>query len=277
MSFFRGNGFCFETGSRTYIMGILNVTPDSFYDGGRYNSPELAVKHAAELEADGADIIDIGANSTRPGAVLLTAGEELEILKSCLPDVVKAVDVPVSVDTFYPEAADFALEAGARIINDVSGRITSLMTDTVKRHNAGYIVTHNPLFSSSEAADYSADGGVVNSVRAFFDSVGEELAASGILAEQLIFDIGIGFSKTQSDDVELIRNLGRLKRGTGNLLAALSNKRMTAVFPEMTKAERLYSTIAADTLAIAGRADFIRVHNVREAKLSAEMADRIVR
>lgn len=276
MCSFKGNGFCFPLGRRTYIMGILNITPDSFYDGGEYNTPERAVEHAIRLEREGADIIDVGANSTRPGAELLSAEKEAEIIKAFLPSIVNAVSVPVSVDTFYPEVAELSLNIGARIINDVSGRVSPEMTEIIGKYNAGLVVMHNPLFSSSEAGDYSTEGGAVNAVKAFFEKAEAELISAGISREQLLFDTGIGFSKSAEDNLEIIRKLSQLSHGRA-LLTALSNKRMTVVDENMTKEERLYSTVAADTLAIVGGTDFIRVHNVRQAKLAAEMADRIVR
>ena len=274
---FKGNGFCFETGKRTYIMGVLNITPDSFYDGGRYNSIDRAVSHIRRLEMDGADIIDVGANSTNPEVEILSVKDELKVIGDMLPEIIKATAVPVSVDTFYPEVARFALESGAKIINDVSGKINPEMLKLIKKYRAGYIVMHNPLFSSKEAADYSGCGGVANSVEAFFENCEKEVENAGISREQVLFDIGIGFSKNQFDDNELLKNISTFRKEGRALLVALSNKRMTSVLPDMTKADRLYSTIAYDTLAIAGGADFIRVHNVREAKIAAEAADRIVR
>ncbi len=274
---FKGNGFCFETGRSTYIMGVLNITPDSFYDGGRYNSVDRAVSHIRRLEMDGADIIDVGANSTNPKVEILGVKDELKVIGAMLPDIINAAGVPVSVDTFYPEVARFALESGAKIINDVSGRINPEMLTLIKKYRAGYTVMHNPLFSSKEAADYTECNGVANSVEAFFESCEKELENAGISREQVLFDIGIGFSKNQFDDNELLRNMRSFGKEGRNLLVALSNKRMTSVLPDMTKSDRLYSTIAYDTLAIAGGADFIRVHNVREARIAAEAADRIVR
>ena len=172
---FKGNGFCFETGKRTYIMGVLNITPDSFYDGGRYNSIDRAVSHIRRLEMDGADIIDVGANSTNPEVEILSVKDELKVIGDMLPEIIKATAVPISVDTFYPEVARFALESGAKIINDVSGKINPEMLKLIKKYKAGYIVMHNPLFSSKEAADYSECGGVANSVEAFFENCEKEL------------------------------------------------------------------------------------------------------
>ena len=126
MFFFKGNGFEFPLNTRTYIMGILNITPNSFFDGGKYNTAEAAVSRCEQMQTQGADIIDIGANSTNPKAEILTENEELEIIKSFLPLIVKKCLKPVSVDTFYPSVAKFALENGVNIINDVSGRFNPI-------------------------------------------------------------------------------------------------------------------------------------------------------
>ena len=198
---FKGNGFCFETGKRTYIMGVLNITPDSFYDGGRYNSIDRAVSHLRRLEMDGADIIDVGANSTNPEVEILSVKDELKVIGDMLPEIIKATAVPVSVDTFYPEVARFALESGAKIINDVSGKINPEMLKLIKKYRACFIVMHNPLFSSKEAADYTECCGVANSVEAFFENCEKELENEDFSREQVLFDIGIGFSKNQFDDI----------------------------------------------------------------------------
>lgn len=277
MFFFKGNGFEFPLNTRTYIMGILNITPNSFFDGGKYNTAEAAVSRCEQMQTQGADIIDIGANSTNPKAEILTENEELEIIKAFLPLIVKKCLKPVSVDTFYPSVAKFALENGVNIINDVSGKFNPDMAKLIKDYNAGYIVMHNPAFSSSEIADYSQQGGVVNSVNSFFDEMQTRLCDYGVKAESICCDMGIGFSKSHKDNVELIKNIKALKKENRALLCALSCKRVTGIPTSAEGEDRLYPTIAADTLAIAGGADFIRVHHVKEAVLSAKMADEIVR
>ena len=277
MFFFKGNGFEFPLNTRTYIMGILNITPNSFFDGGKYNTVEAAISRCEQMQTQGADIIDIGANSTNPKAEILTENEELEIIKSFLPLIVKKCLKPVSVDTFYPSVAKFALENGVNIINDVSGRFNPDMAKLIKDYNAGYIVMHNPAFSSSEIADYTQQGGAVNSVNSFFESMQTKLCDYGVKAESICCDMGIGFSKSHKDNVELIKNMKALKKENRALLCALSCKRVTGIPTSAEGEDRLYPTIAADTLAIAGGADFIRVHHVKEAVLSAKMADEIVR
>lgn len=275
--YFKGNDFSFEINKRTYIMGILNVTPDSFFDGGQWNSPEKAVEHALKMQEDGADIIDIGAQSTGPGSVLLSEDEELEIIKKYIPAVTSAVNVPVSVDTFYPRVAEYCLENGAKIINDVSSKMDREMALVVKKHNAGWIVMHTGNASASQEADYSKCGGVVNDVLAFFDKAEEIAAEYSISRENICFDMGFGFGKSHFDNLELLRNIDKLKFPERALLTALSCKRLVKNETGADGYDRVFGTLAADTLAIAGGTDFIRVHHVKEACLAAKMTDAVVR
>lgn len=275
--YFKGNGFSFEINKRTYIMGILNVTPDSFFDGGQWNSPEKAVEHALKMQEDGADIIDIGAQSTRPGSTLLSEDEELEIIKKYIPAVTLAVDVPVSVDTFYPRVAEYCLENGAKIINDVSSKMDRKMALVVKKHNAGWIVMHTGNASASQEADYSKCGGVVNDVLSFFDKAEKIAAEYSISRENICFDMGFGFGKSHFDNLELLRNIDKLKSPERALLTALSCKRLVKNETGADGYDRVFGTLAADTLAIAGGTDFIRVHHVKEACLAAKMTDAVVR
>ena len=275
--YFKGNDFSFEINKRTYIMGILNVTPDSFFDGGQWNSPEKAVEHALKMQEDGADIIDIGAQSTGPGSVLLSEEEELEIIKKYIPAVTSAVNVPVSVDTFYPRVAEYCLENGAKIINDVSSKMDREMAFVVKKHNAGWIVMHTGNASASQEADYSKCGGVVNDVLAFFDKAEKIAAEYSISRENICFDMGFGFGKSHFDNLELLRNIDKLKSPERALLTALSCKRLVKNETGADGYDRVFGTLAADTLAIAGGTDFIRVHHVKEACLAAKMTDAVVR
>lgn len=275
--YFKGNGFSFEINKRTYIMGILNVTPDSFFDGGQWNSPEKAVEHALKMQEDGADIIDIGAQSTGPGSTLLSEDEELEIIKKYIPAVTSAVNVPVSVDTFYPRVAEYCLENGAKIINDVSSKMDREMALVVKKHNAGWIVMHTGNASASQEADYSKCGGVVNDVLSFFDKAEKIAAEYSISRENICFDMGFGFGKSHFDNLELLRNIDKLKSPERALLTALSCKRLVKNETGADGYGRVFGTLAADTLAIAGGTDFIRVHHVKEACLAAKMTDAVVR
>lgn len=272
---FRAGNFEFPLGKKTYVMGILNYTPDSFSDGGENNTPEAALECALRMREQGADIIDIGANSTRPDAKILSAAQELERLKPALESVCGRLDCAVSVDTFYPLCAEEALKAGASIINDVSGEFNREMALIAKKYGAGYVVVHNPC-GAGVTAEYK--DGVVAEVRNFFVDSLRLAAEIGLPKEQLCLDIGLGFSKKYEDNIELLAQMQWLKFKGVALLAAGSRKRFigTASGEESSKM-RDSGTVAAHTAAIAGGADIIRAHDVFSAVQGARVADAIFR
>ncbi len=244
-------------------MGIVNVTPDSFSDGGDHFSPGDAVNHAKKLLSDGADIIDFGAQSTRPGYEKITAAEEWARLEPVLTAFCAESDVPVSVDTFYPEVAQKALEAGADIINDVSGAVDGDMAELVKTSGCGWIIMHS-------GAGTPAD------VRGFFETAAEKCAALGIDKSQLCFDMGIGFGKDYEENLALLARVNEYKIPDYPLLLGVSRKRVIGQGsgqPEPKK--RIYGNIAADTAAILGGADIVRLHDVANEKQGIMMADAI--
>lgn len=250
-----------EYGNKTLIMGIVNVTPDSFSDGGDYFSPENAIACALQMEKDGADIIDFGAQSTRPGYTPITADEEWARLEPVLTALNGKLSVPVSIDTFFPEVAEKALQNGADIINDISGVISADMAKTVKKWRAGWIIMHN-------------GEGDVAEVGEFFKSSAKELAELGVEKEQICFDMGIGFGKTRAQDMSLIANIPEYKLAGYPLLLGTSRKRVIkeGSGQELPK-ERIYGNIAADAVAILGGADIIRLHDVAHEKQGIYMAD----
>ncbi len=265
----------FPLGKRTYIMGILNCTPDSFSDGGLYNTPLSAVERALEMQEQGADIIDIGANSTRPGAIILSGEEEKERLMPILEAVRSKVSVAVSVDTFYPSCAKAALEAGADIINDISGVFNSEMAELAKKYGAGYVVMHNPC-GAGVTAEYPK--GVVTEVREFFLDALRLAGECGLPKSSLCLDPGLGFSKTGGDNLQLLRETEWLKFKGVALLVAGSRKRFIGQASGVEDCRmRDPGTVAAHTAAIAGGADIIRVHDVASAVQGARVADAIYR
>ena len=272
---FRARNFEFPLGKRTYIMGVLNYTPDSFSDGGLYNTPDAALEHALLMQAQGADIIDVGANSTRPDAVILSAEEERERIAPVLETLCKSLDVAVSADTFYPSCAKAALEAGVSIINDVSGVFNPEIAALCKEYGAGYIVMHNPC-GSAQAAQYPT--GVVNAVRSFFLDSLTLAVKSGLDKSHLCLDMGLGFGKKYEDNLELLRETEWLRFKGVALLAAGSRKRFIGTASGVEdSAQRDFGTVAAHTAAIAGGADIIRVHNVSAALQGARVADALYR
>ena len=272
---FSGKNFTFELGKKTYIMGILNVTEDSFFDGGKYNSPKKAVVHAKKMLNEGADIIDIGAHSTRPNHTVITEEEELNIIKQYLPLLSVETNAIISIDTFYPRVAEYALKNGASIINDVSGVFNLQIAKLVKEYNCGWIIMHTGGGDANTVPDYKTS--ITKDVLSFFDSMLEQCTEFGINKKQLCFDLGIGFGKTHEQNIELINNIHKLKKKDNALLTALSMKRVIKNSTGAEGEDLLYGTISANTLAISGGTDIIRVHNVKENVLAAKMADSIVR
>lgn len=272
---FSGKDFSFELGKKTYVMGILNVTKDSFSDGGKYNTPNKAKEHTKEMLLQGADIIDIGAQSTGPGSTLKTAEEELNIIKQYLPYLANEFDCVFSVDTFYPQVAEYALNNGASIINDVSGKFNQDMAELVLKYDCGWIITHTGNGDAVTVPDYKTS--VTEDIIAFFDETLEKCTQLQIPYNRIMLDIGIGFGKDYEQSIEAIKNISKFKRDDVALLTALSLKRVVGTATNTEKDNRIYGTISANTLAIAGGTDFIRVHNVKENVLGAKMADVVVR
>ena len=272
---FSGEHFSFELGKKTYVMGILNVTDDSFFDGGKYNLPQKSVEHAKRMLDEGADIIDIGAHSTRPGHKVLSPDEELEILKDYLPLIYNETGAVISVDTFYPTVAEYALKNGASIINDVSGVFNPEMAQLVKKYNCGWVLMHTGGGDSSVIPEYKND--IITEVESFFIDSINKCEQFGICKNQICLDVGIGFGKSHEHNLELIKNFRKLKVADVAMLMALSSKRVVRLSTHSENEDLVYGTIAGNVLAISGGADLIRVHNVKENALSAKMADAVVR
>lgn len=270
MNTFEGKSFHFDLGERTFVMGILNVTPDSFSDGGQFFDPEAAVRHALEMQTNGADLIDIGAESTRPGHVPVPFAEEIERLKPVLRRLCETLSVPVSVDTLHPETADWALSQGAAIVNDVTGVFSPEMAQVVKKHDAGWIVTHGG------DADSIDTGAPLEDVRAFFTDMTRKCLAAGLRKQQICLDPGIGFGKSRAGDYEVLRDL-RLLKNECALLVGASRKRLIGEVSPSTPTERIAGTVACHTAAVAGGADFLRVHDVFEGVQAARVADALYR
>ena len=248
-------------------MGILNVTPDSFSDGGRFIDPVAALAHARRMVADGADILDIGAESTRPygDATPVSRDEELERLAPVLPEAV-ALGVPVSIDTIKAEVATWALDRGAAIVNDVWGlqrdpEIASL----VARRGVPVIVMHNRA-----SVDPSLD--IVADIAAFFDRSLAAADAAGIPRDRIVLDPGIGFGKTPEQSMAAIGHLDRLKVFGLPLLVGASRKRFIATVTPSEPSERLGGSIAAHLLAVQKGAAVIRTHDVAETVQALRVA-----
>ncbi|MGN1202780.1 MAG: dihydropteroate synthase [Eubacterium sp.] len=249
-----------EYGKKILVMGIVNVTPDSFSDGGDHFSVQDAVKCALELERDGADIIDIGGQSTRPGHTPVSDTEEWARLEPVLTALKGRLKVPVSVDTYYPFVAEKALKLGTDIINDVSGIISPEMAEIVKISGAGWILMHN-------------GHGAPADIKEFFEKSVEQCTRLGIDKSQICLDMGIGFGKDYEENMVLLTNVCEYKIDGYPLLLGTSRKRVIGQGSNQENPkERVYGNIAADTAAIFGGADIIRVHDVKNEKQGILMA-----
>ncbi len=252
---------------RPLVMGILNVTPDSFSDGGQFLDPAVAIAHAAEIAAGGADILDIGAESTRPygGAVPVSADEEKARLAPILPAVVK-LGLPVSIDTIKASIAAWAIDQGACIVNDVWGlQHDSDIAPLVAKRGVPVIVMHN-----RDAADPSID--IIAEVNAFFLRSLEIAARAGIARENIILDPGIGFGKTAEQSITCIARLAELKHFKLPLLVGASRKRFINTVTPSSPHERIGGSISAHLLAVENGATIVRAHDVKETVQALRIA-----
>lgn len=244
---------------RPLVMGILNVTPDSFSDGGLFFDPSVAITHARRLKDEGADILDIGAESTRPygGQKPVTAEDELARLAPVLPEVVR-LGLPVSIDTIKAKVAAWALERGASILNDVWGlQRDPDMARVAAMHGVPVIVMHN-----RESADPALD--IMADVKAFFARSLDIAARAGISQDRIVLDPGVGFGKTPEQSITMIARLGELRAFGLPILMGLSRKRFIDSVSPSKPAERIGGSIAGNVLAVLNGADIVRVHDVAE-------------
>jgi dihydropteroate synthase len=260
------------TRGRPLVMGVLNVTPDSFSDGGRFLDPATAIDQASRIVAEGADILDVGAESTRPygDAVAVSFDEEIRRLAPVLPAAI-ALGIPVSIDTMKAEVAAWAVAAGAAIVNDVWG----LQRDgdnarVVAEHGVPVIVMHNRV-----AADPSID--IMADIAAFFSRSLEIAARAGIPQQNIVLDPGIGFGKTPEQSITAIARLAELEAFGLPLLVGASRKRFIEKVSSAPPDQRLGGSIAAHVLAAAGGAAIIRAHDVAETVQALRVAGAIAR
>ncbi|HWQ27867.1 MAG TPA: dihydropteroate synthase [Dehalococcoidia bacterium] len=260
----------FVWGQRTYIMGIVNVSPDSF-SGDGIADPEEAVAYGKRLVAEGADLLDVGGQSTRPGFEEITAGEEIRRVAPVIARLVREVDVPVAVDTYKPEVAAAALDAGAHLVNDIHGfRLHPEMAQVVATAGVPAIVMHNQRGRPFHD--------VVEDVQAGLEETFVIAREADIRRDRLIIDPGFGFGWTEEQNLELLRRLGEFRAFGRPILVGTSRKStIGAALGGKPVGERVLGTAASCAIAIANGADIIRVHDVREMAEVARVTDAIVR
>lgn len=263
-------GYNLSLGTKTLVMGILNVTPDSFSDGGRFSELDKAVAHAGEMVDLGADIIDIGGESTRPNADYVSADEELARVLPVLEALIKSVKVPVSVDTYKASVADGVLKAGAHIINDIWGlQRDQDMARVIAEYDVPVVVMHNQ--DGTEYRDMIGD------MFSFFARSIELALAAGIKEENIILDPGIGFGKTTEQNLQVMARLAEFKSMGYPILLGTSRKSMIGNTLCLPVNERVEGTCATTALGIAYGVDIVRVHDVKENKRTCQMVDAMVR
>lgn len=258
----------FDLSVRGEIMGILNVTPDSFSDGGNYNTIDAAVNQAEKMLSDGAAILDIGGESTRPGADEVSTKDETERTIPVIEAIRKRhADACISIDTSKPEVALAAIQAGAAIINDVTGFRDPAMIDVAAETNAGCVVMHMLGNPRTMQADPTYDN-VVTEIGAFFEDRLATLNAGGVDKESIVFDPGIGFGKTLKHNLELLRHPDRIIVGERPLLLGISRKSLLGTLTGTDQAnERDWSTVAVTSLT---RELGIPLHRVHDVKANVE-------
>ncbi len=257
-------------GERTLVMGILNVTPDSFSDGGRFFDPLPALERARQMVEDGADLIDLGGESTRPGYTPVSPEEELNRIMPVLERLLAEIPVPVSVDTCKSEVARRALSAGAHIINDQWAlRADPEMAEVAAGYGAPVILMHN----QNNAVYRDLIGDMVE----YFREGMEKALAAGIPAEKIIVDPGIGFGKTVGQNLEALRRLRELRCLGRPILLGTSRKSLIGKTLDLPVDQRLEGTAATVAVGVAYGADIVRVHDVKEMARVARMADAVVR
>jgi dihydropteroate synthase len=262
--------------SRTHLMGVLNVTPDSFSDGGKFLDFQDAVEQALIMAEQGADIIDVGGESTRPGADSIHVDEELRRVIPVIKEIVKKTDIPISIDTYKSEVAAQALDAGAVMINDISAlRFDPEMKTVVFKYDVPVVLMHIQGTPKNMQDNPTYD----NVIQEISDYLGESIQMAedfGIAKDKIIIDPGIGFGKRLEDNLEILKKLNKLNSLGKPILVGLSRKSFIGKVLDLPLDERLEGSLAALAVAIQNGAKILRVHDVKESKRAAQMVDAIL-
>ncbi|MDP6685442.1 MAG: dihydropteroate synthase [Candidatus Omnitrophota bacterium] len=267
----------FEFGSRTFIMGILNVTPDSFSGDGVYRDIASALKQAELMISQGADIIDVGGESTRPGSESVPVEEEIKRVVPVIKELTKKFKVPVSIDTQKSEVAHRALDNGASIVNDISGLDhDKKMAGIAGRYKAKVVIMHmkgEPLSMQKNPTYESVVDEIINRLKFLIHQAVER----GVDKKDIIIDPGIGFGKTFEHNLEILKNLGQFKKLEQPILIGTSRKSFIGEVLGVEPKDRIFGTAASVAIAIKNGADIIRVHDVKEMREVAKVVDAITR
>ncbi len=260
----------FDLGKKTYVMGILNVTPDSFSDGGKFNNTDKAIEQARKLIADGADIIDIGGESTRPNYAPISENEEIKRVVPIIQLLVREFDIPISIDTYKSNVAEIAIKNGASLINDVWGfKRDRNMAKVAVKYNVPCCIMHN-----RENAVYN---NLMEDIIIDLNESIEIAIEAGVKPENIIIDPGIGFAKNHEENLRVMNELEKIIAMGYSVLLGTSRKSMIGNVLKLPVNERVEGTVATTVIGIMKGCDFVRVHDVLENKRAAMMTDAIIR
>ena len=246
----------FDTENHTYVMGILNVTPDSFSDGGRFNSADAAREHVLQMIEEGADIIDVGGESTRPGFELVSEEEEIRRTLPVIEMIRSFSDIPISIDTYKPAVAKSALMAGAYILNDVSCMKDRGLAKVLEQMGCCYCLMHNR--DNSQYTNFMKD------VCSDLQNALTVCESHGISKEKIMLDPGVGFAKSYEQNLEIIRHLDEIKKMGYPVLLGTSRKSVIGLTLDLPANERVEGTLATTAYAVMHHCGFVRVHDVKE-------------
>jgi len=261
----------FDWSSRTYVMGIVNVTPDSFSGDGLGNDADAAVAQGTRMVEQGADLLDVGGESTRPGHVPVSVAEEVSRTEAVVRSLVRESGVPVSIDTYKQEVAELAVAAGATILNDVWGLTRSAaLAELAAREGCGLVLMHN-----QDGTEYARD--LLEEVKAFLSGAVARARSAGVPAERIIVDPGIGFGKTADQNWEVMRRFEELKGLGQPILVGTSRKSFIGKLLDLPVEDRLEGTMATVVASVLRGADIVRVHDVAQMTRAVRVADRIGR
>ena len=260
-----------DFGKRTYIMGIVNITPDSFSDGGDFFSVEKAVDHAKKMIEQGADIIDVGGESSRPGHTRISTEEELKRVIPVIERIIKETDAVVSLDTIRSEVAEEGLNRGVHIINDIWGlQEDGRMAEVVAKYDVPIIIMHNKK-------DTYYEGDIIEEMNRFFNKSIQIASDAGIGEDKIVLDPGIGFGKVFEQNIVVMRRLNEFKKLGYPILLGTSRKSMLGKILDVLPKERLEGTLATTAIGIMQGVDIVRVHDIGENLKAAKVADAIFR
>ena len=261
----------FDVENRTYVMGILNVTPDSFSDGGKYNNIDMALKHAQSMVEDGADIIDVGGESTRPGYTLISEDEEISRVVPVIEALVKEFDIPVSIDTYKSKVAEAAVQAGSTLVNDIWGfKYDSRMAEVVAQSGVACCLMHNRDMEKNPYNNYLA--GVISDLQECVNIAHK----AGVADDRIILDPGVGFGKDLNMNLQITNNLELLSILGYPVLLGTSRKSMIGLTLDLPVTERAEGTIATSVMGVMKGCSFVRVHDVKENKRAIKMTEAIL-